>query len=332
MAKINKADYLYSTSRVRYLEQFLLSSSRAERMLEARSDSEALKILSECGYREIMGDKISDVDLVIKEEREKVYKIIESFSPSDALIRYFKTKFDYHNIKTVLKGQNGQSLLGNTSLSSIAIDLGTIPFSTLSELLGERRFQELPATMAEAALNALEVLHRTGDPQLADFILDKAMYQTMLQLALETGSEFILGHARLSIDIANLRSLVRSAKMKRMNGLNAFIIPGGMIEPGKIDFSEELSDLFAGILKEAATLGTAVIKGEIGISKFEVLCDDILIRYLQEAKRVSFGEEPLFSYLAAKEAEFMTVRIIMTGRILDVKTSEIRERLRLAYV
>ena len=65
---------------------------------------------------------------------------------------------------------------------------------------------------------------------------------------------------------------------------------------------------------------------------FEKLCDNAVIHYIQDARFVSFGEAPVIAYLAAKEAEIVAIRIIMTGRLAGLPTDVIRERLREAYV
>lgn len=50
--------------------------------------------------------------------------------------------------------------------------------------------------------------------------------------------------------------------------------------------------------------------------------------YMQQAKYVAFGEQPLLGYVSAKDNEFTAIRIIMTGRLADLPADVIRERLR----
>jgi len=53
---------------------------------------------------------------------------------------------------------------------------------------------------------------------------------------------------------------------------------------------------------------------------------------VRRAQFVAFGEAPVIAYLAAKEAEILAIRIILTGRLADLAPDIIRERLREAYV
>ena len=50
MSKIRDTDYLTISARVRAMENRLVTRERMERMVEARSDDEAVKVLTECGY------------------------------------------------------------------------------------------------------------------------------------------------------------------------------------------------------------------------------------------------------------------------------------------
>ena len=50
MSKIRDTDYLTISARVRAMENRLVTRERMERMVEARSDDEAVKVLAECGY------------------------------------------------------------------------------------------------------------------------------------------------------------------------------------------------------------------------------------------------------------------------------------------
>ena len=64
-----------------------------------------------------------------------------------------------------------------------------------------------------AVVQARETLNGGNDPQLADFVLDRAYFAEMAETARAVGSPFLEGYVRLLIDAANLRSAVRCARM-----------------------------------------------------------------------------------------------------------------------
>lgn len=60
--------------------------------------------------------------------------------------------------------------------------------------------------------------------------------------------------------------------------------------------------------------------------------DNHLMEILKKAKFKAFGIEPLIGFMYAKEIENKILRLILTGKRMQVKTEAIKERLRLSYV
>ena len=158
----------------------------------------------------------------------------------------------------------------------------------------------------------------------------------MFHIAQQSGSASLEGYVRIQIDSANLRSVVRTLRMgKSMEFLRGVLFEGGNIDTNRIlnnAAGGNLEDLYAiSPLKEAAEAGTAALNGG-RLTRFEKLCDDAVLSYVAGAKYVAFGEAPVIGYLAAKENEFTSVRIIMSGRMAGLDADTIRERLRDSYV
>ena len=61
------------------------------------------------------------------------------------------------------------------------------------------------------------------------------------------------------------------------------------------------------------------------------MCDDAVMGYLSDGRRVPFGVEPIVGYLFARASEATIIRIIMTGRMAGLDRSIIRQRLRRTY-
>ena len=55
MSHRKDTDYLSISTRVRAMENRLLTRERMDRMIEARDDAEARKVMSECGYSDSLG-------------------------------------------------------------------------------------------------------------------------------------------------------------------------------------------------------------------------------------------------------------------------------------
>ena len=117
-------------------------------------------------------------------------------------------KYDYHNIKTILKGE-----ATGEAPQPLLIEAGRIPAKQLITQLREENYGGMTKTMVDAIVEARDVLARTQDPQLLDFILDKAMYKDMLELAQAFGNRYTYSYVRLMIDSVNLRTAVRLRRM-----------------------------------------------------------------------------------------------------------------------
>ena len=197
-------------------------------------------------------------------------------------------------------------------------------------------YDALPDALAAATREAVEVLSTTGDPQLSDFILDRAYYAEMLCAARATRSDFLVRYVQATIDAANLRSAVRTLRMQKGGDfLRKVLFEGGSVKTDSI-----LSAALGGNLEEpfrstelraAAECGTEAVRGG-SLTKFEKVCDDAVTAFAARAKSVPFGVEAVIGYMVAKEIEFTAVRIIMSSRMAGIAGDTIRERLREAYV
>ena len=329
--KIRDTDYLAISARVKAMETGLLSRERMEQILDARTDEEAVKILQECGYPELNASDPEAMDAALSAVRETTLADLTGGAPDPRYIDIFKLKYDYHNIKAVLK-----AAAMNVSPDSMLMDMGRVPAAELKEAVQAGRLDELPEGLAAAAAEAKDVLDSTRDPQLSDIVLDRWCYQEMARVAEETGSAFLAGYVKIQIDAANLRSLVRTLRMgKSGDFLKTVLLEGGGVGADAVAAagnSGSLQELYGPTpLQAAAEAGAEALRGG-PLTAFEKLCDDAVGEYLAGAQFVPFGEAPLLGYLAARETEYTNIRILLMGRGAGLPAEVIRSRLRNGYV
>lgn len=329
--KLKDTDYLFISTYLRSRERNLLTAGRMERMIDAPNAEEAAKVLSEIGYGEFSSVTGQTVSGALAREQEKLFQDLYRFAPDRSVIDVFKVKYDYHNLKALLKAR----AMG-VEADRLLLDAGRIPVQELRRAVLEGNTGNLPEMLRKAADEAVEVLSSTGDPQRSDFVLDKAYYAEMLSAARATRSGFLVNYVKAAIDAANLRSAVRTLRMgKGVDLLRKVLVEGGGIAPDTVQaaaLAGNLESLYrTTFLREAAGLGAAAIQGG-GLTAFEKACDDAVTGVAAGAKRVPFGVEAVIGYLVAKEIEFTAVRIIMSGRLAGIDGDTIRERLREAYV
>ncbi len=318
-------DYLFLASRVRSLERKLLTAPRIEQLLSAGDVAVCSELLSELGYEPIHDETSLQVSL--KQQREAVFSDIARFMPEPELLDVFRLKYDYHNIKTLLKDRSGGRLL---------MDAGCISAADMERQYAESgNWQFLPKEMADAAREAADVLAETGNPQRSDFILDRAYFAQLRSLAQESRCAYLQDYIRAMIDAANLRSLVRTERLHADPGfLRQVLFDGGSVSVDTIaaHAGNGPAALYrAPPVRAAAAAGEEAVKGG-SLTAFERACDNAVLLAAGKARSIPFGVEVVLGYLAAKEAEWTAVRIIMSGRMAGMTADAIRERLRDQYV
>ena len=318
-------DYLFLASRVRALERKLLTAPRIEQLLTAGDVAACSQLLSELGYEPIHDETSLQVSL--KQQREAVFSDIARFMPEPELLDVFRLKYDYHNIKTLLKDRSGGRLL---------MDAGCISAADMERQYAESgNWQFLPKEMADAAKEAADVLAETGNPQRSDFILDRAYFAQLRSLAQESRCAYLQEYIRAMIDAANLRSLVRTERLHADPGfLRQVLFDGGSVSVDTIvaHAGNGPAALYrATPFRAAAEAGEEAAKGG-SLTAFERACDNAVLLAAGKARSIPFGVEVVLGYLAAKEAEWTAVRIIMSGRMAGMTADAIRERLRDQYV
>ena len=329
MAK-KKEEYLYISAMLRAREPRMLSREKAERMLDAPGFAECAKALAECGYEDMSQMSAGEIEQALSRHRAAVFQELASLLADKRLVDVFRVKYDYHNAKVVLKaeavGSDAKELLSTS---------GRVEPTVLLKAYQEERRADLPDRLAAALWEGKEILARSANPQLADFVLDRACFEELCELAGGLDSRFLNEYVAVLADSTNLRSAVRALRMgKNAEFLSEALVPGGSVGTERLlnaANGDGIAALYASsVLEEAALLGAQALEGG-SMTAFERACDNAVMKVLSSAKLAAYGEEPVIAYLAAVESEITTARMILTGRLAGIAPQVIRERLRDLY-
>lgn len=322
--------------RLRVLETRLLDKSKLDRMIDGNSANEALKVLQESEYANVMTGikRAEDYEEILSSELKRVYALMYSASPSKSLIDIMSLKYDYHNIKVILKG-----IILRKDFNNMLIPVGKMELSKLKYMVENNNLRDLPIRMKEAVIKANEDFEVNKDPQRIDIILDRFMFLELHDIAKELNDKFVDKYLRVLVDSTNLKTLLRVKKQnKGRDFLEEVIIKGGSID--KEVLKGLLTDSIENIVSKLSHTDYAEMLRE-GIDEFtktnsasllEKLVDNYIMKLMKEAKFIPFGPEPVLAYIYAKETEIKVVRIIMVGKLNNIASEVIRERLRDIYV
>ena len=323
-------DFLFMTAMLRAREASMLKGEKIDRMLEAPGFDDAAKLLLDCGYPDMSGMGMEQIEDTLQTHRGEIFNEISGYSYARDLLDLFRIKYDYNNVKVLVKSA-GASIDALYLLSGS----GRVDAKALNDAFVTGQRGDIPAPVAAAIDAATGILSRTGNPQLADIEIDKIYFGELSALAKKLNNDFITGYVRLLIDSANLRTFVRSARTKRDdNFLLSALIPGGSIGVEQIASSygdNSLSLFSSDALKQAVYLGSEIM-GDGAQTQFERACDDAVLTYVTDTSYVSFGAVPVIAYLTKLEWELTVIRMILTGKLTGISKDIIRERLRECHV
>lgn len=331
---MDRMDYGQSVVTIRILEKRLLTRNRLERMIEAQTPEEVLKLLGETEYSQDMADihGSQDYEIILKRETERVFSIVRNMIKNTGIVDVLSLKYDYHNLKVLLK-----SKITGKDFSSLLMQAGTIDASKF-KVKFETQSNDLPQEIMEAIDEVQKDFEENHNPQRIDIIVDKHYFRNLSRLAKEIDVKVITDYVEGLIDFQNMITLFRVQKQKRdARFLETVIFEGGTISKNKIIASiNDNTDTILNKFKKEK-LGTYLVKGLEAfsetkrLSELEKISDNYLMELNKESKYVVFGPEPLFTYLVAKEREINAVRMIMVSKINNISSDKIRERLRETY-
>ena len=331
---MDRMDYGQSVVTIRILEKRLLTRNRLERMIEAQTPEEVLKLLGETEYSQDMADihGSQDYEIILKRETERVFSIVRNMIKNTGIVDVLSLKYDYHNLKVLLK-----SKITGKDFSSLLMHAGTIDASKF-KVKFETQSNDLPQEIMEAIDEVQKDFEENHNPQRIDIIVDKHYFRNLSRLAKEIDVKVITDYVEGLIDFQNMITLFRVQKQKRdARFLETVIFEGGTISKNKIVASiNDNTDTILNKFKKEK-LGTYLVKGLEAfsetkrLSELEKISDNYLMELNKESKYVVFGPEPLFTYLVAKEREINAVRMIMVSKINNISSDKIRERLRETY-
>jgi len=323
--KINDKDFICLSAILRAKEAKMLSGAKLERMLTETEFSDACRVAADAGYEDMSAMGVTEINAALAAHRAAELAEAAELIPDPFVLDMFRIRYDFHNAKALVKAL-GDPEACRSMLSDAA---RFTPEELLAVYRAEVGGGKLPAALADAIREAKGALAHTGNPQLADYILDKAYFAELLREAEKSGKTYITDYARMQIDKANLRSVLRTEGSARREAMLAnALIEGGTVPADLLLMTtdrEELVRLFSATVFAKAA-------GLTDMTAFEKEADNADRAYVLRSSFVAFGPETVIEYVSALENEIMSLRIILTGKRMGISETKLRERLRESYV
>lgn len=333
---MDRMDFTQGVVRTRVLEKRLLSRAQIDRMIDSDGIEEVFRILGETEYAS-EASKVQDFynyEKVLSNELIRVYHLMREISVDQKVIDLLTLKYDYHNLKVMIKEKELSE-----DFSYLYLPIGVDDFKEIKKLFLDGNLNEMKKEYQEAIEAALKDFAQSKDPGRIDMILDRYYFKQLNQLAADTKIPLFIDYVKDMIDFINVKTTIRLKKQGRnRNLMDEVILSGGNIDKENLlliinDSIEEMIQK----LKDYR-ISTSLLKGLESYEKtnrltdFEKYMDDYLMNLNKSSKYITFGPEPIFSYVVAKETEIKNLRIIMVSKTNGISPEAIRERVRDLYV
>lgn len=328
--------YLDIIPKIRVYEKKLIDDLKYSRMVDSDDLENVFKVLSETVYGENVSDDVdvSNYELVLSLEFEKLFKSMRDIFDNRNLIEIFLKKYKYNNLKLMLKSK----FLGTDIVDSL-FKIDGMDNEFIYSCIKLENFSSLDDNVSSVVKRVFKDFEENKNPQRIDTIIDKQMFEELIEDSRIIGNEFLCKYIKILIDVFNIRTLFRIKKLNLDRLLfDDVIISGGNIPVSvfKVCFSEPKENILnrfsvTSVYKHIKD-GLEFYVNEDNLRVLDKELDNYVMSYLKGAKIITTGLAPIIGYINAKENEIKNIRIILVGKINGVDSDSIRRRLRESYV
>ncbi len=313
--------YAYAIGYIRALENRLLTAQIMSQLLEAEDEESLFRMLHGTEYGV---ESVEALEQKCREELSGVIHLVKELSVDFLLTELLTMKYDFYNIKTLLKAKYSPK-----EVEPYLFDVGNLDQEELRYAIVEGKTRDIPEHFRDAISKAQTEFEETPELSVIDIVLDKEFVNTFHSVSCQYGKRFFIEYLELFADLSNIEIFLRVHNQGRdRDFLQKVLLDHGNLEKDLFfrpveEFASRVETDFSHLVKE----GLDYWKRDGSPVRFEKLADEHLLGFLKSTKHIVFGPEVLFAYLVIKEKEFKSVRTIVSGKIDGVPVDMIRERI-----
>lgn len=332
-------DYGYAVARIRAMDHRFLDAQVIQRMLDAEDTTSVMKILGETSYAAVIAANAgeSNFDKILEAELRSTYEEVRQFAPDKSLVNLMLMQYDFHNVKTVIKSIfNSRS--GGKKRWDLLSSLGAYPVDDMITNIEVEDYARLPYGLNLLVPQCFSIWEQNGDVLEVERLIDKRMFEVMLEQAVDLGIQGVTDWVRARIDGENIRTLIRLKRFGfESTRVLLFIHDGGIIAPELL--ASFVSEPFDGWVRAidyseyGKLLSHIEFDGDFSelILSLEKTLDD---HYLEKLSRYRYSQnapENILLYLWAKEMEIKNIRMILVSKSGKSDNMSLRRVLRYVY-
>ncbi len=334
----NDSRYCLVSGLIRSLGLRLIARERFLRFAEARSTEEIFTMLGDTDYARVYQEDIGtlygyDLEIVLREEEERVKKIIDDLTQDKKITDLLFLRNDFFNLKLALKEiyrgrEPGDSYSG----------LGLIsPITIYQDAKEPEKSELLSPLLKEAAIKAKAAYEANTNPADIDLVVDSIMFDHISYELKNARMLFYFKLLSMEIDMVNILTFLRM----RWQDIPQSAFFGAFIESGSIkreyfaniylkEIDELETDFGATEYRDLVGDGMPYLKSDNTFFRMEALIDNEFVKILNREKYINFGIEILIAYYYLKNIEIRKMRTVILGKESGINAQDLK--LRLGYV
>lgn len=325
-------DYAYIVGRLRALETRLMNANLVERMIDAPTAQDAFRVLNDVPL--ISGSigeyTVDDFQKVLSGGLKKMAELFRSMAPNPEVMNYLWLKYDFHNLKVVLKARlTGR---GYADVEHALIDMGNRSKSEWETYLLTGKIKPLTDGMNSTIQDATIHYNNNEDAQSVDLIVDRHFVEEMLLVSQKIGSTLLIKYLKRLIDFNNLRTFIRCEILKKdKKQVNQFLVNGGNISVSVFLSSFEkgheglLQVLSRKIASDDLVYVLNAYSNEKTLLTTEKKIAELQQNFMDESKKMSFGTESVFAFFWKFENHLHVIRAILVGKLNGLPLEDIKK-------
>ncbi|MBQ2915807.1 MAG: V-type ATPase subunit [Clostridia bacterium] len=335
MKKYKDTDYLHVSVRLRAIaHKTAVDSDTLVKIVDSRSVDTAVKMLEEKGL--ILSSAVSEgtegilkrLDKALTDELNKSYSLVTSIIGSSELVTLLKVRYDFQNLKALIKAER----LG-ISPDSMLVDSGNISLKALKDGFRERDKKLLDGVIESVSEKAIKESSETGDPQKIDLIADKACFEYIMSRSKKSGFDFLSDYFNAKADLTNIMIFVRCRRMGKDTEFFSYaLLPyAGAVKLEKLKeyYNRPVEDFYEML---SSTPYRKVFEDfdfeNISVSAMESNITEYLNSLVRKMNSVAFGPQVVVGFLLAKENEISNIRIALSAVASGMDPEKAKEKLR----
>ncbi len=341
----DQEEYAFANGSVKSLEKGLLNKDILDRMIKSSDAASTLKILTESDLNDYSFDlnNPANFEESLNQELLNTYDIIKNISKISTfnfLYFTFASKYDFHNIKVLIKSKYLKKDTSHELLSPI----GTVDIEKLNLAIKDDKYENIPNSFEVLIKKTFSEYNKYKDPEVIDFVLDKERYVMIFNKIreieiIESEELFLKRFININIDLNNIINCIRAkTRGEKKSFIKEFLIPEGDFKIEKIieiydsPLSSWCEKLIYTEYKNIVETGVNYFQKNNSLMELEKLKDNFILNFSKIGKLITFGIEPLVGFITAKENDIKNIRIILSGKLNKLTPDQIKERVRDTYV